>query len=248
MRSDSASHNSGYHIEISKLTFHYPDGHKALNEVSFQISPNEKVALVGANGSGKSTLLLHLNGVLRATSGTIAICGIPLTDANIPRIRASVGLLFQNPDDQLFSPYVYDDVAFGPLYMGLTEAEIKIRVTRALANVGLSDHAERTSHNLSMGEKKRVALATVLSMEPPILVLDEPSAGLDPGGRRGFIELVKTFSEQTVLISTHDMRLAAALCTRAILLDRGRVIADGDAEPILYDRELMEQYGLETPI
>lgn len=244
----TSDHAGSYDIEVNHLTFRYPDGHSALNDVSFEISPAEKVALVGANGSGKSTLLLHLNGILRAASGTIAISGMALNDANIPRIRASVGLLFQNPDDQLFSPYVYDDVAFAPLYMGVPEAEIKARVSRALANVGMGDYAERMSHHLSTGEKKRIALATVLTMEPPILVLDEPSAGLDPRGRREFIELVKTFSQQTVLISTHDMRLAAALCTRVILLDHGQVIADRDAASILYDQELMEQHGLETPV
>jgi len=241
------SSGNRYHIEVSGLSFQYPDGHAALRDVSFRIPGYEKVALVGANGSGKSTLLLHLNGILRAASGTVTICGMALNDSNLSRIRASVGLLFQNPDDQLFSLSVYEDVAFGPQHIGLPDAEIKTRVHRALDDVGMSGYAERMSHHMSMGEKKRVALATALSMQPPVLALDEPSAGLDPRGRRGFIEVVSRFDAQTVLISTHDMRLAAQTCSRVILLNAGQIVADGDAATILYDRGLMEQHGLETP-
>lgn len=236
-----------YHIEVQDLSFQYPDRHPALKQISFQVAPYEKVALVGMNGSGKSTLLLHLNGVLRATSGGISICDVPLSERSISQIRAWVGLLFQNPDDQLFSPHVYDDVAFTPRYMGLSEAEVDERVTRALKTVGMSDYAERVSYHLSTGEKKRIALATILSADTRILVLDEPSAGLDPRSRRNLIHLLKTFTEQTLLVTTHDMRMAAELCSRVIVLDGGQIVADGPAETILYDRDLMEQHGLETP-
>jgi cobalt transport protein ATP-binding subunit len=234
-------------IEIANLSFRYPDGHLALDDISLHIAPGEKVALVGPNGSGKSTLLLHLNGVLRAQSGTVVVEGEPLTDTTIGRIRAWIGMTFQNPDDQLFSPRVRQDVAFGPLHMGLQEAEVDARVTQALAAVGLSDFADRISFHLSVGEKKRVALATVLSMAPRILVLDEPTSGLDPRARRSLIELLKTFTDKTIVVSTHDIRLAYELCSRAVVLDSGRVVADGPAERLLTDADLMERHGLETP-
>ena len=237
---------SAAHVEIKNLSFTYPDGQHALRNISFEIAPHEAVALVGANGSGKSTLLQHLNGILRATAGDIVICGVPLSDRSIAQIRAWVGLLFQNPDDQLFSPRVYEDVAFAPRYMDLPETDVSERVSRALAAVGMSGYGSRVSYHLSTGEKKRIALATVLSADTRILALDEPSAGLDPRARRGLINLLKTFSEQTLLISTHDMRLAAELCTRVIVLDAGQIAASGSRN-ILYDRELMERHGLETP-
>jgi cobalt/nickel transport system ATP-binding protein len=236
-----------YCIEVHHLTFHYPDGQPALRDISFSIAPGEKVALVGANGSGKSTLLLHLNGILRAISGSISICDALLTEKTIPQLRAWIGLLFQNPDDQLFSPRVYDDVAFAARYLGLSEAEVNERVVRALALVGMENYADRIPYHLSIGEKKRIALATVLTMETRILALDEPSAGLDPRARRELIRLLKTFSQQTIIISTHDMRLAAELCTRVIVLDAGLIVASGAVETVLYNRELMEQHGLETP-
>jgi cobalt transport protein ATP-binding subunit len=234
-------------IAVHDLSFRYPDGTHALKDVSFTIAPHEKIALVGPNGGGKSTLLLHLNGVLRSTSGEICINGTPLTDESIGQVRAIVGLVFQNPDDQLFSPRVRQDVAFGPLHMGMPESAIDERVTRALAAVGMEAYINRISHNLSVGEKKRIAIATVLSMDPQILVLDEPSAGLDPRARRDLIRLVSAFTGMTVLISTHDMRLAADLCTRTIVLDKGCVAAIGPTREVLYDRALMEQHGLETP-
>ena len=238
---------SEYHIEVQNLSFQYPDHYKALKDISFNIAPYEKVALVGPNGSGKSTLLQHLNGILRTNSGSISICGLPLSDKTIPQIRAWVGLVFQNPDDQLFSPRVYDDVAFAPRYMGLPESEVKERVTRALKAVDMEGYETRVSYHLSTGQKKRIAIATVLSADTRILVLDEPSAGLDPRTRRNLMNLLKNFSEQTLLISTHDMRLAADLCTRIIVLDEGEIVAIGKTKDILYNRELMEQHGLETP-
>lgn len=238
---------SEYHIEVQNLSFQYPDHHTALKNVSFDIAPYEKVALVGPNGSGKSTLLQHLNGILRTDNGSISICGIPLSDKTIPQIRSWIGLVFQNPDDQLFSPRVYDDVAFAPRYMGLPENEVQVRVTRALKAVGMEGYATRVSYHLSTGEKKRIAIATVLSADTRILVLDEPSAGLDPRTRRNLINLLKHFSDQTLLVSTHDMRLAAELCTRIIVLDEGKIVAIGKTEDILYNRELMEKHGLEIP-
>ncbi len=234
-------------VEVEDLSFHYPDGTLALTDISFRIAPDEKVALVGPNGSGKSTLLLHLNGILRSATGSIVIGGLPLSDEALGRIRASVGLVFQNADDQLFSPQVYGDVAFGPLHMGLPEGEVKARVERALAAVGISDFAQRVSHHLSVGEKKRVALATVLSMTPEILVIDEPSAGLDPRGRRRLIDLLRALDQQTMLISTHDMRLAYELCPRTIVLDDGGIVADGATTTILNDADLMGRHGLERP-
>ncbi len=234
-------------LDIRELQFHYPDGQQALRGITLSVAHGERVALVGANGSGKSTLLLHLNGILRAASGSIAINGVSLTDQSIPQIRAWVGLVFQNPDDQLFSPHVYDDVAFAPRYRGLPESEVHDRVQGALRLVGMEAYADRISHHLSIGEKKRIALATVLTMDTRLLVLDEPSAGLDPRARRSLITLLQSFTEQTLLISTHDMRLAAELCPRAVVLDAGQVVADGAVESVLYDRELMERHGLETP-
>lgn len=234
-------------VDVSQLSFRYPDGHPALDGVSFTLALREKVALVGPNGSGKSTLLLHLNGVLRHQTGTIHIDGLPVNDKTMAQIRAKVGLVFQNPDDQLFSPRVHQDVAFGPLHMGLPPEEVEARVTQALAAVGMGDYKDRVSHHLSIGEKKRIAIATVLSMRPEILVLDEPSAGLDPRARRNLIALLRTLDEQTLLISTHDMRLADALCPRTLVLDGGRLVADGPTESLLTDADLMHRHGLETP-
>ncbi|MFN3741904.1 MAG: energy-coupling factor ABC transporter ATP-binding protein [Anaerolineales bacterium] len=229
-------------IEVSHLHFSYPDGHIALQDISFRIAPGEKVALVGPNGAGKSTLLLHLNGLLRG-EGQIAVCGLPLKDATLKRIRSMVGLVFQNPEDQLFSPTVFDDVAYGPIYQGLSDAEVKQRVERALAAVGMSHYAPRISHHLSLGEKKRVAIATVLSMQPEVLLLDEPTAGLDPRARRNLINLLREL-DMTMLISTHDLELVRELLPRTLVMDEGRIIADGPTQAILSDRPLLEAHGL----
>ncbi len=234
-------------VEVEHLSYAYPDGRTALDDVSLRLEPGERAALVGPNGSGKSTLLLNLIGVLRAQRGTVRIGGLPLGDDTVGRIRALAGLVFQNPDDQLFSLFVRQDVAFGPLHMGLAREDVEARVARALAAVGMSDYADRVSYHLSIGEKKRVALATILSMEPQILLLDEPSAGLDPRARRELISLLAGFNGRTLFVSTHDMRLARDLCQRVIVLDGGRVAADGAADAVLYDAALMERHGLETP-
>jgi len=232
-------------IEVSQLAFSYPDGHPALRGVTFSIAPGEKVALVGPNGAGKSTLLLHLNGILRG-QGTITVCGQPLSEATLGPIRSAVGMVFQDPDDQLFSLTVFDDVAFGPIYQGWPEAEVRGRVERALSEVGMADRAGRVSHHLSGGEKKRVAIATVLAMEPEILVLDEPTAGLDPRARRELITLLRELP-QTMLVSTHDLWMVQELFARSAVIDGGRIVADGPTQVLLSSPELLEQHGLVAP-
>jgi cobalt/nickel transport system ATP-binding protein len=230
-------------IEVEKLSYSYPDGHVALREASLIIAPGEKVALVGPNGAGKSTLMLHLNGILQG-QGSVRVCGLDVIKANLGKVRAAVGLVFQNPDDQLFSPTVFDDVAFGPIYQGLKEPEVRARVTQALDAVHMREYAQRVSHHLSVGEKKRIAIATVMSMEPEILVLDEPSAGLDPRARRSLINLLRELP-QTMLVSTHDLRLVHELFPRTVIMDDGRIVADGATEQLLNDEALLNAHGLE---
>jgi cobalt/nickel transport system ATP-binding protein len=225
--------------------FAYPDGTPALRGVSLTIKPGEKVALVGPNGAGKSTLMLHLNGILRG-KGQVRVSGVIVEERNLGRVRAAVGLVFQDPDDQLFSPTVFEDVAYGPLYMGLPEAEVRERTTQALAAVAMPGYAARVSHHLSLGEKKRIAIATVLSMQPEILVLDEPSAGLDPRSRRGLIRLLQGLP-QTMLVSTHDLRLVAEVASRTLVMDGGLIVADGPTGALLQDQALLEAHGLEKP-
>ncbi len=231
-------------IEVRGLSFAYPDGSQALRGVDLHISPGEKVALVGPNGAGKSTLILHLNGILRG-QGDVRVCGLPVEDENLGRIRASVGLVFQDPDDQLFSPSVGEDVAFGPMYMGLDETEVSRRVQQALTSVGMPGSEGRVPHHLSGGEKKRVAIATVLAMDPEILVLDEPTAGLDPRGRRGLIRLLGELP-QTMLVSTHDLRMVQELFPRTVVLDQGQVVADGPTNSLMADAALLAAHGLEA--
>jgi len=232
-------------VRVSGLHFAYPDGHAALRGISLTLCAGDKVALVGPNGAGKSTLLLQLNGILYGR-GEIEIGGMRLTRDNMPVIRAMVGLVFQNPDDQLFSPTVFEDVAFGPLHMGLPEDEVFARVDSALEAVRMSSYRDRLSHHLSMGEKKRIAIATVLSMHPSILVLDEPSAGLDPRARRTLINLLRELPI-TMLVSTHDMRLVQELFPRTIVMDEGLIVADGRTNDILEDEKLLTAHGLEKP-
>jgi len=232
-------------IEVEKLSFAYPDGHAALREVSLSIQPDEKVALVGPNGAGKSTLLLHLNGILSG-EGTVRVCDVDASKGNLGRLRAMVGLVFQSPEDQLFSPKVYDDVAFGPLYQGLSPEEVQARVGEALEVVRMSGYEERVSHHLSMGEKKRIAIATVLSMKPEVLVLDEPTAGLDPRARRSLINFLRDLP-MTMLVSTHDMLMVRELFPRMIIMDEGRIVADGATEALMGDAALLEAHGLEVP-
>jgi cobalt/nickel transport system ATP-binding protein len=236
---------NGFLLGVSDLSFNYPDGHVALRDVSLGIKAGEKVALVGPNGAGKSTLMLHFNGILQG-NGNIQVAGMPLEKGTLPKIRAKVGMVFQNPDDQLFSPTVFEDVAFGPLHMGLPEADVRSRVQEALARVAMEAYADRLSHHLSMGEKKRIAIATVLAMHPEILVLDEPTAGLDPRARRLLIQFLRQMPI-TMLISTHDMRLVQELLPRMIIMDQGRIVADGPTDELLSDQAFLEAHGLERP-
>lgn len=232
-------------IAVRDLSYAYPNGHPALRSVSLAIQPGERVALMGPNGAGKSTLLMHLNGIIRG-QGRIEVTGLPLDDDTVRQIRAIVGFVFQNPDDQLFSPTVYDDVAYGPLYMGMPKDEIRRRVREALAAVDMSGFDDRMPHHLSLGQRKRVSLATVLAMDPRILVLDEPSAGLDPRARKGLIALLRGLP-QTLIASTHDMRLVRDLFDRAVIMQEGRIVVDAPTADIIGNETLLEQYGLELP-
>jgi cobalt/nickel transport system ATP-binding protein len=232
-------------IEVENLSFSYPDGHPALQNVSLSIQPDEKVALVGPNGAGKSTLLLHLNGILSG-QGSVRVCDVDASKGNLGRLRAMVGLVFQSPEDQLFSPKVYDDVAFGPLYQGLSPEEVQNRVVEALDVVQMGGYAQRVSHHLSMGEKKRIAIATVLSMKPEVLALDEPTAGLDPRSRRSLINFLHDLP-MTMLVSTHDMLMVGDLFPRMVIMDEGCIVADGPTEQLMGDAALLEAHGLEVP-
>jgi cobalt transport protein ATP-binding subunit len=233
-------------LHVHDLHYTYPDGRQALHGVTMHVDSDEKVALVGPNGAGKSTLMLHFNGILQASSGWVRVDGLEISKENLGTIRARIGLVFQNADDQLFSTSVFEDVAFGPLHMGYPDTEVRRRVDQALGQVGIPDFAPRMPHHLSVGERKRVAMATVLAMDPSILVLDEPTAGLDPRGRRSLINLLRDL-EATMLVSTHDMRLVAELFQRMIVLDKGQVVADGPTEVLMADQALLEAHGLEAP-
>jgi len=232
-------------LSIKDLSFFYPDGVQALHSISLSVSSGEKVAFVGANGAGKSTLLLHLNGILRG-EGEVYVCSERVCRENLNAVRAAVGLVFQDPDDQLFSPTVLEDVAFGPLYMGLPEEEVKSRAEMALKLVGMEEMAQRPPHNMSLGEKKRAAMATVLAMKPQILALDEPTSALDAPSRKRITAILRDLP-QTVIIATHDMTLVAEVATRTIVIDKGEVVADLVTEEILGERSLLEEHGLEIP-
>ena len=232
-------------IEIKNLNFSYPDGTPALYNISLKIAPGEKAALVGPNGAGKSTLILHLNGILNG-QGYVCVCGLEVVKENLGRIRSCVGLVFQSPEDQLFSPTVFDDVAFGPLYQGLPTEQVLQGVDEALEAVHMQDYKKRVSHHLSMGEKKRIAIATVLSMHPEVLVLDEPTGGLDPRSRRSLIHLLRELP-LTMLVSTHDMSLVNEIFPRMIILDEGKIVADGPTHELMDDSALLEAHGLEKP-
>jgi len=236
-------------IAVSDLDFRYGDGTHALRGVSFSIAEGESVGLIGPNGAGKSTLLLHLNGLLPEgwkDQGSVLVGGIPINPENLGEVRRKVGLLFQDSNDQLFCPTVFEDVAFGPQQLGLTEAEVRERVAKALARAGIPGFEARAPHHLSVGEKRRVCLAGVLACDPSILVLDEPTSSLDPRGRRELKKLLRQIAI-TKLIATHDLELVVELCSRVIVLDEGTIVAQGPTVELLSDEELMLRHNLERP-
>ena len=233
---------SHHTISVTGLGFAYPDGTRALDGVSFEVGHGEAIAVVGANGAGKSTLLMHLNGLLTPTEGAVDIGGTPVTKGTLADIRRTVGMVFQDPDDQLFMPTVAEDVGFGPLNLGLPPEDVARRVDEALARVGAARLRDRPPYHLSGGEKRAVAIATVLAMEPAILVMDEPSAGLDPRARRRVIGLLRSF-EHTRILATHDLDLAVDLCERTIVMAAGQIVADGPTREIFSDDALLEAAG-----
>ncbi|RAY11806.1 cobalt ABC transporter ATP-binding protein [Actinomadura craniellae] len=236
-------------LEVQGLAYAYPDGTQALYGVDVVIGRGERVALLGPNGAGKTTLVLHLNGILNGGLGTVRVGGLavdPKDRKALREIRRRVGVVFQDPDDQLFMPTVREDVAFGPANLGLRGAELQSRVESALARVGMSEVADRPPQHLSFGQRRRVAVATVLAMEPEILVLDEPSSNLDPAGRRELAEILLSL-DVTVLMVTHDLPYAAQLCPRSLILSGGVIVADGPTPDLLGDEELLHAHRLELP-
>jgi cobalt/nickel transport system ATP-binding protein len=233
-------------LEIRALRFAYPDGREALRGVDLTVGAGERVAVLGPNGAGKTTLVLHLNGILQPQGGEVVVGGLPVTKANLATIRQRVALVFQDPDDQLFMPTVRDDVAFGPANAGQRGAALDERVQRALDGVGMGEHADRAPHHLSFGQRRRVAVATVLAMDPDLLVLDEPTSNLDPAARRELAEILDTL-ELTQLIVTHDLPYALERCSRSVILDDGRIVADGPTHELLADDQLLARHRLELP-
>jgi cobalt transport protein ATP-binding subunit len=231
---------------VKGLAFAYPDGHQALFGIDLRVEPGERVAVLGPNGAGKTTLVLHLNGVLTAGAGRIEVAGLPVEKANLHEVRRRVGIVFQDPDDQLFMQTVGEDVAFGPANFGLRGAELDERVHQALAAVGMTEHVDRSPLHLSGGQRRRVALATVLACDPEILVLDEPSANLEPVARRELAEVLLGLG-RTMLMVTHDLPYALQLCPRSVLVDDGVVVADGPTRELLADADLLAAHRLELP-
>ena len=232
-------------IHARGLAYRYPAGEPALCGVDLDVAPGERVAVLGPNGAGKTTLMLHLNGLLTGTGG-LEVAGLEVCRRHLRELRARVGLVFQDPDDQLFMPTVREDVAFGPLNLGLERDEVARRVEEALGAVRMGDAADRAPHQLSMGERRRVAIATVLAMRPRLLVLDEPSASLDPRARRELLEVLEAI-DRTMLVVTHDLPFAGELCERAVVLSGGRVVADGACRDVLADEALLAAHDLELP-
>ncbi|MBF0228658.1 MAG: ABC transporter ATP-binding protein [Desulfamplus sp.] len=234
-------------VQADNLHYIYPDGTIGLDEISFKIHHGESVALVGSNGAGKSTLLLHLIGCLTPTKGDIRIGDYPLNKKNLKAVRRSTGMVFQDPDDQLFMPTVFDDVAFGLINFGVPESEIENQVMKALEIVGVPHLSKRSPHKLSGGEKRAVAIATVIATMPDILIMDEPSSNLDPASRRRLINLLKTFTH-TKIIATHDLDMALEICERTIVLNKGGIIADGNTKELFHNEKLLLESGLEKPL
>ena len=233
-------------LEVRGLAYAYPDGHQALAGVDLHVHQGERVALLGPNGAGKTTLVLHLNGILNAGAGSVSVSGMPVAKEHLQEIRRRVGVVFQDPDDQLFMGSVRADVGFGPANLGLKGAALETRVMSALDLVGMADFADRPPHHLSFGQRRRVAVATVLAMEPEILVLDEPSSNLDPASRRELADILRSL-DVTVLMVTHDLPYALELCPRSVVLSDGHVVADGATYDVLTDEALMRRHRLELP-
>jgi cobalt/nickel transport system ATP-binding protein len=233
-------------LDVRGLAYAYPDGHQALFGIDLRIEAGERVALLGPNGAGKTTLVLHLNGILLGGAGSVAVGGLPVVKQNFAEVRRRVGIVFQDPDDQLFMPTVAEDVAFGPANLGLRGAELAGRVDEALAAVGMADYRDRAPHHLSFGQRRRVAVATVLAMRPEILVLDEPSSNLDPASRRELAGILRGL-DVTLLMVTHDLPYALELCPRSVILDEGVIVADGATAEVLGDPDLMSAHRLELP-
>ena len=233
-------------LDVQGLAYAYPDGHQALFGVDLHVHAGERVALLGHNGAGKTTLVLHLNGILTAGAGSVSVSGLPVAKQHLPEIRRCVGIVFQDPDDQLFMGTVRADVGFGPANLGLSGAALDTRVMDALDKVGMADYADRPPHHLSFGQRRRVAVATVLAMEPEILVLDEPSSNLDPASRRELADILRSL-DVTVLMVTHDLPYALELCPRSVVLSDGHVVADGATYDVLTDDALMRANRLELP-
>ena len=231
-------------IEIENFTYKYPDGTAALSDINLNVEHGQKLALIGPNGAGKSTLLLVMAGFAKGT-GKVFVDGLEINDKNLKQIRTRLGCCMENPDDQLFMPTLFDDVAFGPLNMGLDPEQVKARVTGALATVGLAGMADKAPHHLSAGQKRAAAVATILAMSPKIITLDEPDGSLDPRNRNNLMKLLRSLT-QTLIIATCNMNFAASIVERAVLLDKGRIIADGEAKEIMSDVELMTKHGLEA--
>jgi cobalt/nickel transport system ATP-binding protein len=233
-------------LDVRGLAYAYPDGHQALYGVDLTLEAGERVAMLGPNGAGKTTLVLHLNGILTAGAGSVRISGLQVGGRNLREVRRRVGIVFQDPDDQLFMPSVRDDVAFGPRNLGLRGAALDAAVAGALEKVGMAAYADRPPHHLSFGQRRRVAVATVLAMEPELLVLDEPSSNLDPASRRELADIVRSL-DVTVLMVTHDLPYALELCPRSVILSSGVVVADGSTGSLLADEALMASHRLELP-
>ena len=233
-------------LQVRGLAFAYPDGHQALYGVDLTVHRGERVALLGPNGAGKTTLVLHLNGILTAGRGSVAVGGLPVEKRHLREIRRRVGIVFQDPDDQLFLPTVGEDVAFGPANFGVSGADLDAHVDAALAAVGMGEHRERSPLHLSGGQRRRVALATVLACEPEILVLDEPSTNLDPVARRELAEVLLGLDPTTLMV-THDLPYALQLGPRSVVIDDGVVVADGPTRELLADADLLRRHRLELP-
>ncbi|MFT3874785.1 MAG: ABC transporter ATP-binding protein [Nocardioides sp.] len=234
-------------LDVRELSYAYPDGHRALSGVDLHVHAGERVALLGPNGAGKTTLVLHLNGILTPQAGSVSVSGLPVAKPHLQEIRRRVGIVFQDPDDQLFMGTVRQDVAFGPANLGVRGAALDRVVEEALAQVGMVDFVDRPPHHLSYGQRRRVAVATVLAMQPEILVLDEPSSNLDPASRRELADILRGL-DVTVLMVTHDLPYALELCPRSVVLSDGALVADGSTYALLTDRELMSRNRLELPL